>query len=403
MPRLPVYLSLVLAAMIAGGCSGAGAAGQAGQEPVAPSFEPIHFAKTGHGGGADRQERRTPAEDAAGWQEKWDLASRYAAGGYDEAALQVLDAALAVGPPAPWGKRLRDLRSSLVVRRAEETLLRVEARGVKDYVAFGQDVDFVLRLRNVSPEVVTLLAPPTEGARASPSAFVLTITRRDRDVHATRLTRRWTRTVFLLQPGAPPIHIPPGGTYDFPVRIPAESAGGPLAGLRTLEVGGTFRPTRLRRGAKRRQVRLPIRPGRVVALPGGFEPLAADPLGSMRRAIDAVAPEHLLVATEFVRADRRAAAVTLLAEALGRGHPVLYRAALGGLDLLRARAAGQPLAPLVAPLMRELDRSPERAEAIMEGLGTVSGAHVAPDPRLWREWWRRESGRHAAVPATEDA
>ena len=398
-------LLLVLGCVLVGaaGCSGT-AADPAAQEAEAPSFAPIEF----HRGAAlantrdERQERRDVAEDAAGWQEKLDLARTYAAGGYDEQALQVLDGALALGPPTEWAQRLRGLRTSLHVRRAEETLLRVDARGVKDYVPFERDVDFVIRLRNISGEVITLLAPPVQGAVASPSALLLEITRRDRDIHATQLGRTWNQTVYVQQPGGPPIRILPGEVHELPVRIPAEDAGPSIAGLRTLEVRGTFRPTRLRRGDERRRIQLPIRGGRVIVLPQGFEPLAADPLGSMEKALTTVAPAHLLVATEFVPPRRRAEAVAILARALGEGDGALYRASLGGLGLLRERAVGDRLAPLVAPLMVQLERTPERAEALVEGLSTLTGVRLAPDVRLWQDWWRREEGRSTAVSATEE-
>jgi hypothetical protein len=370
-------------------------------EPLPPSFEPIQFST---GGGSARrgelQEKCDVSDDAAGWKEKWELASRYAAGGYDQEALQVLDGALAQSPPPAWSARLRGLRHSLTIRRAEELLLRVEARGVKDYVGFGCPVDFVIRLRNVSGEVLSIVAPAT-GSGSSPSALLLEIRRRDRDVHATQLGRTWNQTVFLQKAGDAPIVIQPGQVHELPVRIPAEAAGAPIAGIRTLELTGTLRPTDLRRGTQRRRVTLPVRAGRVIALPGGFEPLTVDPLKSMGTAIDTVAPAHLLIAAEFVPPSRRAAAFKELARALGEGHPALYRAALGAIDLLRERAVGLPVGPFALPLVDQLSRSPERVDALMEGLSTVTGVRLAPDARLWQDWYRKEANRRRPVPASD--
>ncbi len=367
-------------------------------EPRPPTFAPIEFHKVGDATRSELQEKRDVGEDAAGWEEKWQLASRYAAGGYDTEALQVLDGALAQSPPPAWADRLRGLRQSLTVRRAEELLLRVEARGLKDYVPFGSAVDFVIRLRNVSDEVIRLLPPEASSAGASsPSALLLQITRHDRDVHAAQLRRTWNQTVFILESGAKVIEIQPGGVHELPVRVPVEAAGGPISGIRTLQVGGTLRPTNLRRGTERRRITLPIRPGRVMALPQGFGPLAADPVRSMRTAIDTVAPAHLLVATEFVPPSRRAQAMVELARALGQGHPALYRAALGAVDLLRERSLGETVGPLAQPLVAALGRRPERDDALMEGLSTLTDVRLAPDARLWQEWYRRDANRNATL------
>jgi hypothetical protein len=87
----------------------------------------------------------------------------------------------------------------------------------------------------------------------------------------------------------------------------------------------------------------------------------------------------------------------LLAQALAEGHPAMTRAAHGGLALLRERAIGEPLVPFARPLMDALTRSPRRSEAILEALSTVSGVRLAPDPRLWQDWWRREAERRTAI------
>ena len=392
---LPV---LVLAlGLLASGCTGTDATDEP-TEPTAPSFEPIVWGRGASAGRAqeDTREQRKLEEELAGWQDKHDLAQRYVAGGYDEEALQVLGAALAQNPPSPWGERMRALRTSIQVRRAEELLLRIDARGTKDYVDFGEPIDFVIRLRNVSNEVVTLFAPGDE-EETSPSALLIEITRLDRDINATELKRTWNRTVFFQRPGDEPIRIPAGGVHELPVRIPEEAAGPPLAGLRTIELSGTLRPTRLRKGDEPRTVRLPIRRGRVMVLPRNFEPLTVDPLKSMRTAVDTVAPAHLLIATEFVPPRRRPEAARILAEALETGHPALDRASLGGLGLLRERAVGDPLAPFVEPLLSGLTRTPGRADALMEGLSTVTGVRLAPDPRLWKDWWRRDENQKRAV------
>ena len=372
------------------------------QGPVAPSFAPVVFPHKKVRKGASTAEKRPLPNDGAGWMEKWQLASQYAAGGYEEQALQILNGALAQSPPEPWRTRMRALRTSMRVHKAETLLLRVDARGVKDYVPFGADVDFVIRLRNVSDRKITLLAPAQQGALASPSALLLEISRRDRDIYASQLTQRWNRTVFILRPGDPPIEIPSGAVHELPVRVPAESLGDPITGLRVIELSGVLRPTRFRLAGERRTVRLPIRAGRVTALPAGSDQLVADPLGSMEKSIQTVAPAHLLIACEFVPPGRRVEAVELLAKALADGHRGLQRAAVSGLSLLRERATGDRLGPLVYPLMLRLEDTPARVDALMKGLAAISGTRLAPDPRLWKDWWRRESTLPTTIqPAPE--
>ena len=402
---LGLALGLAACARTQGGTDADGSQGAArgatGQPegPIAPSFEPVVFPHKKARVGADTADKRPLPDDEAGWKEKWELASRYAAGGYEPQALQILEGSLAQAPPEPWGTRMRQLRTSLQVRQAETALLRVEARGVRDYVGFGEDVDFVIRLRNVSNDTITLLAPAAEGARASPSAVLLEIRRRDRDIYATELVRRWNRTVFFLQPGDDPIQIASGSVHEIPMRVPANALGDPITGLRVIELSGTLRPTRFRIGGERRTVRLPIRAGRVTALPEGSDQLVADPLASMRKAIQTVAPAHLLIACEFVPPRRRVEAVEVLSSALAEGHPGLRRASISGLSLLRERAVGERMAPLVYPLMLRLDDTPARADALMEALGLMSDQRIAPDPRLWKEWWRREAGGRTVIQA----
>ncbi len=145
--------------------------------------------------------------------------------------------------------------------------------------------------------------------------------------------------------------------HEAAARIPVEEAGDAISGLRVLEVSGTLRPTRMRVGDEERSVRLPVRPGKVVVVPKGYEPLAAEPLRSMRRAVQTVAPIHLIVANEFVGRGDDPEAMGVLADALAEGHASLRRAALAAIAMVRDRSVGRPLAPLAKPLMEALERS----------------------------------------------
>lgn len=373
--------------------------------PLPPSFDPIVLPRPGARGAAatdpdDPAEReRRAVEDAAdeAWQAKVGLVASLIGSGDDEQALGVLDAALASSPPSPWAGRLREQKQDLRRRRVEEGLLRVDARPVKDVSAFATDVRFLIRIRNVSRVEVVFAAP--EGADASASVVTLDVLRRDRDIYASLLERSWSQTVRLQEPGDPPLTLAPGALREFAVTIPADDAGPALAGVRVLEVSGTLRPARLLVRGEPETLTLRVRKGRAVILPQGFEPLAADPLGGIERALPLGAAAHVLVAAEFVTRDRAAPVAALLARALVEGEPVLVTAAEGALAMLRERCVGDPLAPLVEPLIASLEARPERAPELFVGLNALTDARLAPDARLWLDWWRRTKDRSPVVTA----
>jgi hypothetical protein len=298
-------------------------------------------------------------------------------------------------------------RSSIKVkaRRIETTFLRADARGARDYVPFQEDVEVVVRLRNVGASDVVIHPPTGSGPDAvSGTTLVLSVRRTDMDIYAAELERSWTQPVALLRADAEPLRLPPESSYEVRVRIPAEEAGAPISGLRVLLVGGEVRATRIEAGDAEPLGRLAIRPGRIVVLPRNYEPLAADPLGSLRKAVAADAPIHLLVAAEFVREPEREAAVGVLAGALSSGPPELKSAIVGALRLLRRASAGRPLRPLARPLIAEMERVPARAAELGDGLHALAGVSLPPQAPAWMEWWRRElAGPGAPVPADEGA
>lgn len=352
------------------------------------------------------RDRRPVDDEDEGWKAKYDLAQDYSAGGYDTEALQIVQAALALDPPSPWAGRFSTLEASLRVLRTEDELLRAEAWPLKDYVVFGEPVDVVIRVRNVGRQTLSLL-PPQRGGGAddvlSPGAVSLEVRRVDQDIYASSMQRSWTQNFLWQRPEDGPTKIAPGAVHSFPIRIPADEVGPALSGLRTIEVSGTLRPARVEVEGQARPLRLRIRPGRVVVLPRNYETLVQDPLGTLRQAVDAVAPVHLLVASEFIPRDRVVEGVRLLARALTEGDPSLRRAALGALERVRERQAGKPLRPLAAPLMERLGTWPSRDPALMEGLAALSGKALASDLRLWRDWWSRDVDATTRVtPAQPD-
>jgi hypothetical protein len=369
--------------------------------PVAPSFEPIVLDRGGAAATEDPElrERREMGPDEAGWGDKLEVARGLLDAGEDAQALAVIDAALVGGAPAGWASRFRAMRLEVRGRRAEEEVLRLDARPVKDVVPFGTELEFRVRLRNVGQEDVVFIAPGNDrdaagralpgGLTSSPNAITLEVLRRDRDVTATLLERRWATTVYLQRPGDPPLRLAPGQVKELPVRIPAADVGPPIAGVRVIELEGLLRPSHLTVGGLPESVPMRVRRGRVAVLPEGHEPLAADALKGLEQAIQLGAAPHVLVAMEFLPRARAPQAAMLLARALSEGDGLLTMAAQGGFAMLRERCVGDPLAPLVEPLVASLETRSERARELIGGLMELTDVRLASDSRLWLDWWRR--------------
>ena len=153
-----------------GGCkaspAGEEAWGASGSpQPGAPDPGPWVLGRGG-GGGAGNSSRRRPVseDDDAFWQEKFDTAHAHEQAGEDEIALQLITAAERLGPRKPWDGRFRALRAAIKSRHLAVDVARVDARGEKDYVAFGEDVDFWIRIRNVgTADVVSRGRGPAPG------------------------------------------------------------------------------------------------------------------------------------------------------------------------------------------------------------------------------------------------
>jgi hypothetical protein len=421
---------LAASLLAAAGCKAgpAGSAPSAAAAPCAPpaasgpsdpalAAEPVLLgAVDGRGGpggkppAEDVRARRRVTEDDAFWAEKHDTARHAAAVGDDEAALSVISAALALKPPSAWEERFKNLRSNVKMRHVQVDVLRADARGVKDFVTFGAAADFLVRLRNVSGRDLTL-RPPTAGGLGEPevsgSALFLEVRRKDHDIYGAVLTRSWTQRVPLVGPQDDAIVVPAEGVREVRVRIPPEDAGEPISGLRAIEVSGDVRVSRVEAGISEPVNRVPIRAGRVVVLPGGFEPVAADPLGSLDKALDASALVHVLVAAEFVAPADRVRAVRRMADALATGPAELRPPIRSALALYREESGraedGGPspeaLAPLVAPLIQAIEAHPERTAEIGEAITALAQVSLAPDARLWQEWWRRGASPQPRKPA----
>ena len=221
------------------------------------------------------KDKRELAEQDAAWARKIELAQSYAASGYDEAALQIVEACLNREPPTEVRRQLQAMLQTLRIERTEHEIVRVEARPRKDYVVFGDPISLDVRVRNVSDRPLTIHPPKTKGKspddKRRPGATVsVDVERTDRDIFASQMQRSWTQNFEWHRKGAKVLRLRPGQVHDFPIHLPPHEVGPAIQGLRVVRVGGTIRPARIETGGQIRHMPLRVRPGRVVVPASGL-------------------------------------------------------------------------------------------------------------------------------------
>jgi len=92
-------------------------------------------------------------------------------------------------------------------------------------------------------------------------------------------------------------------------------------------------------------------------MPEGYEPIAEDPLGTLGKAFDLDAREHMLLAAELAPPEQRRETVSRL---------------IGYLD----------------------GANPGMVETLMAALHRVTGLQMGKRPQAWLTWWEEE-GVHA--------
>jgi hypothetical protein len=164
------------------------------------------------------------------------------------------------------------------------------------------------------------------------------VTREDRDVYGNVKSSEFT----LRAPVEEDLDVPPGGEREVHVTIGADLVALRHEGFSVFRIGGTFRPVAVRVGDTEFYDALPVEPALVRVFQKGWEPMAADPLASLRRAVSKRSPPHVLVATELLAATEREEARRVLLEATKKDRPLEFvlRAALARLDELDAPPAG---------------------------------------------------------------
>jgi hypothetical protein len=220
-------------------------------------------------------------------------------------ALAIVNHALLSGVPSELEGSFRDLRSKARAAVVMTKVCRVRVLADKDAVADGDEIRMRIEFANVSPATLRL---PRAQKGTSDALVVLNLVREDYDVFGNARSSDFTLPV----PVEEDIVLAPGATQETPFTIPAEMAKLSHQGFSVIDLAGKFRPVSIRVGDTEFFDAIPIEKATVRVFMKGYEPLAADPLGSLKKAVEKRSPPHLLTAVELLAPADRAAAKAFL-------------------------------------------------------------------------------------------
>jgi hypothetical protein len=312
------------AALILLSCGCRGAARDALIDP--DTVQPVVTKLPGRGG-ADDPDAASRAAQAEAALQSAEAAWR---SGDALTALAIVNRALAQGVPPETESALRGLRakarSSVVVTK----VCRVRAIPDKDAVADGTAVPLRIEFANLS---TATLSVPRAQKGTSDTLVILTLTRADYDVWGNERSSNYTLPVQVKED----LVLDPGCTHEVRLTIPAEMAKLSHQGFSVLELSGTFRPVVMRVGQTEFFDAIPIGKATVRVFLAGFEPLALDPLGSLKKAVAKRSPPHILTCAELLSPADRAEARAFLEAAKAKDGEL---AQVIDASLARLRSAG---------------------------------------------------------------
>lgn len=223
-------------------------------------------------------------------------------------ALALSNKALLEGVAPVLEPAFRELRAKARGAVVATKICRVRALADRDVVADGEPLGVRIEFANLSG--ATLRVPRAQPG-TSEARLVLTLVREDFDVYGNRRSSDYTLNV----PVQTDLELAPGSSQETRLTVPPGMVALSHQGFSVLDLSGIFRPVALRVGESEFFDAIPLESARVRILPKGFEPLAADPLGSLRRAIEKRSPPHVLTCVELLAPADRDAAAALLEEA----------------------------------------------------------------------------------------
>lgn len=232
-------------------------------------------------------------------------------------AMAIANSALHDGVPEEYEAPLRHIRAQARETLLEEQVARLTVLPARDAVADGAAVAGVVRVQNRSSAPVRI---PRTAEDSSASLAILEVVRRDFDVYGNVRTTEFTVRITFDQD----LDLAPGGSADLPFVIPAAEVRLTHTGFSTLRIGGRLRAVAVEVGATELFDALPFEPALVRVFLQGYEPLAANPMESLRLAIAKRSPPHVLLAAELLAPDERAEAVDLLTAAAEDDPPLAF-------------------------------------------------------------------------------
>lgn len=261
------------------------------------------------GGNVDESAVVTPEVEAA----ESALASAEAAWreGDPLAAYSIANQALHGNVPPAVAEQLRQVRSRARAALVASEIVRIAVRPRVDAVTAGETVPVAIRFTNRS---AAELVVPARVDDSSQALVLLDVLREDLDIYGNVVGTRIPLRVTL----ADDLHVPPGGSADVEVVLPASVTSFTHQGFAVLDVGGSFRPVLLRVGDTEFFDALPLASAPVRVFMPNYEQLADDPVAALAKSIEKRSPPHILTAAELLAPGDRAAALDTLARAAER-------------------------------------------------------------------------------------
>jgi len=329
--RRLLTISVLLAASCASGEGGLAEGellSQAAVVNTAPGFGPYRTMEE-----EEAQEKLTSAREAF-LREEYDL------------CLRIVRETLEEGAPHKVAVELRALRFEARRLHLSRQVVSARVLGVLDIYPLGEPIALTVVVRNVSDQLVTIVK---SGDDVSDSIIVIDAERVDYDIYGNVRSETSRHQVPLPKD----LVIPVGGRVEVPFALESGDVKTRHFGFTVLTLSGILRPAVIRWGDAEFYSGVRVDSTEVRILPPGFEPIAADPIGTIGKACELGAREHLLLAAELAPPERR------------------------------DRVTGELMSFLK-------DASPSMAETIMAALRRITGQSIGNQPESWREWWRKQ-------------
>ncbi len=262
--------------------------------------------------------------------------------------LKIVRETLEEGAPHSVATELRALRFEARRLHLSRQVVSARVLGERDVYSLGEPIALSIVVRNVSEQPVTIVK---SGDDVSDSVFVIDAERVDYDIYGNVRSETSRHQVPLPED----LLIPVGGRVEVLFALKSGDVKSRHFGFSEYTLSGILRPAVILWGDVEFYSGVVVGSATVRVLPPGFEPIARDPIGTIRKAYDLGAREHLFLAAELSPPERQ------------------------------NQVAGE----LIGLLSME---SPAMAETIMAALRRITRLGLKSDVQVWKQWWREKSG-----------